>query len=187
MYTLRPSHHREAAVLVAFCERQQHCLLTLRSKRMRQHSGEVAFPGGMREPTDNSIVDTALRETHEEVGVPPECVTVLSQGAPRFTRQGTRVTPIQAEIPFDTPLTACPKELAGVFWLPLEWILEDRRERTDIFTLQGKEYWAPVYRFEEYKIWGFTARLLADVVSQRFGVRLAREHALAPQVAFKGG
>lgn len=185
MYNQGSARQREAAVLVAFCEREQHCLLTLRAQNMRQHGGEVAFPGGMREPSDKDLVATALRETFEEVGVPPALVKIVAQGAPRYTRQGTRVTPIQAEIPLHTPLQACPRELAGIFWLPLEWILEDRRERTDIFTLQGKEYWAPVYRFENFKIWGFTARLLVDVVSQHFGVPLGREHAVAPQVKFK--
>lgn len=186
MYVSETNSNREAAVLVAFCECRQYCLLTLRSEQMRQHGGEVAFPGGMQDGGDETLIATALRETHEEVGVPPSSVKVLQVLPPRFTRQGTRVTPILGEIPFSTPLVACSRELAGVFWLPLEWIIEDRRERTDIFTLQGREYWAPVYRFEAYEIWGFTARLLADVVSREFGVDIRREHHSAPQVHYRG-
>lgn len=181
-----PLHRRrgpqkgEAAVLIALAGEgeQQRVLLTRRSKRMNSHSGEVALPGGMWEPQDACLHETALREAHEEVGLAPNLVTPIAAMSARATRQGTRVTPFIVSVPENVSLVPCQYELESLFWMPLSVLLGDQRERTDIFISQGQEYWAPVYRFEGYKIWGFTARLLVDFLNGFHDAGIHRAHAV---------
>lgn len=94
-------HKGDAAVLLAVKNLHQNpqVLLTRRAKHMNSHSGEVALPGGKWEPKDKNLKFTALREAHEEVGLNPSQVTVIQSMQPRFTRQGTKVTPFVASIP----------------------------------------------------------------------------------------
>ena len=169
-----PPKKGDAAVLVAVKDLHQdpQVLLTRRAKRMHSHSGEVAFPGGKWEPCDKSLKATALREAQEEVGLHPKCVKVIEAMAPRFTRQGTKVTPFVANVSSKVALTPCRYELESLFWLPLSVVLNDERVQTDIFNVQGKEYWAPVFHFKEYKIWGFTGRLLVDYANYFLSDRL---------------
>lgn len=154
----------DAAVLLAIrvLSGEPQVLLTRRSKRMNSHSGEVALPGGKWELEDISLQATALREAKEEVGLNTEVVKNVQPMAARFTRQGTKVTPFVGEVPCALTLEPCEFELESLFWLPLNVVLNDERIQTDIFNVGGKEYWAPVYCFKDYKIWGFTARLLVD-------------------------
>lgn len=171
---------KEAAVLLAMLgdgdDRQ--ILLTLRSIQLKTHSGEVALPGGMREPADDHLQMTALREANEEVGLPACAVHVIAQMQPRYTHQSIRVTPFVGEIVNDVELVPCQRELESLFWVPMPWLLSDPRKRTDVFNFQGQEYWSPVYQFERYKIWGFTARLLVDFMNEFCGVNINRKHAV---------
>ncbi|BCD97249.1 NUDIX hydrolase [Marinagarivorans cellulosilyticus] len=176
----------DAAVLIALAGEgeQQQILLTRRSKRMNSHRGEVALPGGMWEPQDACLQATALREAHEEVGLPPAMVTPVAAMPVRATRQGTRVTPFIAQVPENLPLVPCQYELESLFWLPLAILAADQRQRTDIFIAEGQEYWAPVYRFSGYKIWGFTARLLVDYLNRFHGAHIGRAHS-AEEVIYR--
>ncbi|WP_238376409.1 NUDIX hydrolase [Marinagarivorans algicola] len=164
------TYNGEAAVLLAVREHggEQQILLTRRSKRMNSHSGEVALPGGKWEPSDQNLRATALREAEEEVGLSPQIVTDIKPMAARFTRQGTKVTPFFGRVPPILSLQPCEYELESLFWLPLDIVLNDERVQTDIFTVDRLEYWAPVYRYNGYKIWGFTARLLVDLANRFF-------------------
>lgn len=76
-----PFIERDAAVLVllTMVDEELHVILTTRSNQVRTHPGEVAFPGGIREPSDRSPIETALREAYEEIGLPLEFVTILGK------------------------------------------------------------------------------------------------------------
>lgn len=160
-------YYGEAAVLLAMREYggERQILLTRRSKRMNTHSGEVALPGGKWELGDKNLKATALREAEEEVGLQPQVVSDIQPMAARFTRQGTKVTPFFGRVPSVLSLEPCAYELESLFWLPLSIVLNDERVQTDVFTVNRLEYWAPVYCYDGYKIWGFTARLLVDLVN----------------------
>jgi len=178
----------QAAVLLALSNKpkgKEEILLTLRAEHLSSHSGEVAFPGGKWEPGDPDLRYTALREASEEVGLRPEKVEVFAELSPSYTRAGTRVTPYVARVAADSPLTPNPGELSDLFWLPLDVLRFDQRVRTEIFNFQGREYWAPVYIYAGFTIWGFTARVLVDFMADCYGIKLNREHHSAPEVVFK--
>ncbi|VUD56703.1 putative Nudix hydrolase NudL [Thalassocella blandensis] len=166
----------QAAVLIAVSQicGKDHVLLTKRAEHLSSHSGEVAFPGGMWEPSDANLMETALRESHEEVGLHPARVKVNSELQATHTRRGVRVTPFVAEIDSPEGLVPCPDELESLFWVPMEFLLQDLRVRTDLFQMNGVTYWAPVYHFSGFEIWGFTARLLVDFLNTHHGQEISR-------------
>ncbi|UTA46319.1 CoA pyrophosphatase [Simiduia sp. 21SJ11W-1] len=179
---LPETHPRQAAVLIALTrEADPQVLLTLRSTHLKRHSGEVSFPGGWWEPGDETLADTALREAHEEVGLAPENVEVLGTWRSRYARGGIRVQPVVGVISPDLPLTASPDELDAVFKVPVSFFLQDPRLRTDVFTRDGVEQWAPAYQFGEFEIWGFTAGMLVDLLNKTLDARIGRLHPSAPE------
>ncbi|MCV6603718.1 MAG: CoA pyrophosphatase, partial [Porticoccaceae bacterium] len=112
---------REAAVLLALTEEEHpHVVLTRRAGHLNDHAGEVALPGGMWEPEDNSLLHTALRESHEEIGLPPDDVDLFATMPPRDTRLGVRVTPYVGRIAADVELTPELAELDAIFRVPLD-------------------------------------------------------------------
>ena len=175
----------EAAVLIALRGRgaEQELLLIERAKHLRKHAGEIALPGGYREPSDRSLQDTAVREAFEEVRLPPSSLSLVGQMAGRHTRQGVRVTPYVADVVQAVELAASPQEIASFFWLPLGFLRADPRVQTDIFCVKNTEYWAPRYLYQRHTLWGFTARLLLDFLNEFQAFNFERQHS-APEVMF---
>ena len=100
-------NQRQAAVLVPIVRRPvPGLLLTQRSTRMRKHAGQVAFPGGARDPEDSSLIAAALREAQEEVAIPPETVEVIGVLPTVDSVTGFQVTPVVGIIPPDLPYHA---------------------------------------------------------------------------------
>ncbi len=177
----------QAAVLIAIAREQdgrESVLLTERAKHLSIHSGEVAFPGGKREVDDGSLLDTALRESHEEVGLEPSRVDIIDELPVSYTRHGISVTPYVGRVDSNKGLVANDGELQSMFWVPVEFLLRDTRERTDIFTLDGREYWAPVYDWMGYTIWGFTARVMVDFLNKVYDQNIQRASE-APEIAYE--
>ena len=151
-----------AAVLVPLINRPQglQLLLTQRSADLSDHPGQISFPGGRLDPADASHAAAALRETAEEIGLAPAKVEVLGQLAPYETVTGYRVLPIVGWVdpPFD--LAPDPLEVADVFEVPLEFIL-DRSHHQRHYRMLGtvrRDYWAIPW-LSRY-IWGATAAML---------------------------
>jgi 8-oxo-dGTP pyrophosphatase MutT (NUDIX family) len=151
-----------AAVLVPLVNRPEglQVLLTQRSADLPDHPGQISFPGGRVEPGDETIAAAALRETAEEVGLPPERVSVLGRLAEYETVTGYRVTPVVGwvEPPFD--VTPDPVEVADVFEVPLAFLMNPANQQRQFRMLGAlrRDYWAIPYgdRF----IWGATAAML---------------------------
>ena len=141
-------------------------ILTKRSEALSSHKGEVALPGGRIDLTDADIIHTALRESHEEVGLHPRDVEVLGQLDPMVTRFGMKVTPVVGLVPENIILTANPVELDAVFKVPLEFLLRDQRLRTDIGTIGGHKVQVPCWRYHNYEIWGVTAVILVMLMNK---------------------
>lgn len=175
---------QKAAVLIALTSGSlgAEVVLTQRSPHLNSHAGEVSFPGGKWEPGDSNLTATALRESHEEVGLPPEHVQVMGCMKTHYTRRQMSVLPVVGVFDPDQPLVANPDELTSIFRVPLAFFMEDKRTRTDVFVGDEGEFWAPVWHFEGYKIWGFTARVLANFMNVAFDADLSRNNAAPERV-----
>jgi 8-oxo-dGTP pyrophosphatase MutT (NUDIX family) len=174
---------REAAVLVALTnETTPNVILGRRAMHLPLHPGEVAFPGGKREPEDATPWVTALREANEEVGLHSELAEPLGELSPLITRTGFEVHPCVARVPRGLDLVVDPAEFDSVFTQPLE-IFADR----DLFRLEpmsdgSRTRMVPHYQVGDDNIWGVTAAVLAQLANLAFdaGLDLKRNWTVAP-------
>lgn len=155
----------EAAVLMLLTGHSMEdgeILLTHRSPSMRSHSGQIAFPGGRRDPEDTSLVDTALREAWEETDLQRHSVTPLEQWKQLHIRAtGNPVSPILAHWSQPGELyPASPAETDDVFFVPIKELIDPRNR-----LLVGFKQWqGPAFYANGYVIWGFTAGVLAALL-----------------------
>jgi 8-oxo-dGTP pyrophosphatase MutT (NUDIX family) len=151
-------------VLVPIIERETLTVLfTRRTAQLRRHSGQVSFPGGRAEPEDASPEFTALRETHEEIGLPPERVEVLARMPEYLTRTGYRVTPVIGLIVPPLELVPDSREVDEVFEVPLDFLLEPANARRRTRDIAGRSVGYYVFEYEGREIWGATAGMLVNL------------------------
>lgn len=154
-----------AAVILLLSRGDEPALLyTKRALHLRSHPGEVCFPGGMREPDDGSLVATALREMEEEIGLPVNQVQLLGRMPEFHTRTGTTVVPFVASVDGSYPLIPSLDELDSFFWVPLALFNQGIKVKEDVFEREGLSYRIPVYHYQGYEIWGFTAAVTAKLL-----------------------
>lgn len=144
-------------------------IFTLRSQKLATHRGQVAFPGGKRDRTDASLIDTALREAHEEIGLPPNQVDMIAPLGQVASGYGILVTPYVGVVPQETQLTANLDEIESIFKVPVGFFLEDRRVRTDALPFENDTVYVPCYQWERYQIWGMSALVLVDFLNAVYG------------------
>ena len=152
-------------VLITDHPSRPELIYTLRAKHLREHPGEVAFPGGKWEPQDPNLLATALRETHEEVALSPSQLRVLGAIKPRSTLAGTQVTPFVGLVSHSVAMVADPNELESVFRVLLSWFRAENCLRVDEFSLAGLTHRIPAYGYKEYEIWGFTAAVTQEILA----------------------
>ncbi len=192
--TLSPCENRlqaqarwpQAAVLLAMTDDpiNPEIILTQRAQHLSTHSGEVSFPGGKLDEEDSSLRETALRESWEEIGLDPMSVEVLGQLPSVLTRWKIEVTTIVGIVPANAPLTANLGEIDSIFKVPVKYFLADQRVRTDRFQRGHVDFWAPVYHYEGYEIWGFTAGILVNFVNQIYDAGIEADSSDAPVKIF---
>jgi 8-oxo-dGTP pyrophosphatase MutT (NUDIX family) len=164
----------EAAVLVPITRSEDpELVLTLRASGLSTHGGEVAFPGGRRDPEDRDLIHTALREAEEEVGLPPGLVEVVGPLSPLVSRHGIRVTPYVGLVPDYVEYKANDAEIAAVFSVPLEFFRSDPREVTHRIDYLGQSWYVPSYTYGEYRIWGLTAIMVVELVNLLYDADIA--------------
>ncbi|MCP1318844.1 CoA pyrophosphatase [Halomonas sp. 707B3] len=163
----------EAAVLMPIVERPAPTLLfTRRASHLNTHRGQVAFPGGKREPGDADLYATALREAEEEIALAPGLVQPLGRLSDVISLHGIRVTPWVGIIPPDLPLVADPAELDAIFEVPLSHFLDDQRTHTDVITVDGVAHYVPSYQVDGHIIWGLSAMMLVELLAEGFGMNI---------------
>lgn len=164
---------RNAAVLLALTtEADPGVIFVKRAEHVSSHSGQVAFPGGMWEPPDSSLLMTALRESEEEIALPPQQVEMLASLPPRHTRFDVRVTPYIGLVPPGLDLVPEPAELETLFQVPLSYLANPANLTTTRFSLFDGDYEVSCYLFQQYCIWGFTLGIAAEFLELVLDVRL---------------
>lgn len=162
-----------AAVLVGLVPRSggTQVLLTRRTDGLRHHGGQVSFPGGRIESTDRDAVAAAIRETVEEIGVPPAQIAPLGFLDPLATITGFRVLPVVAMLSPDYIALPDPAEVADVFEVPLAYLLDPANLAVHTFELRGRprEVWE--FRYPAQRIWGATASILLNLRERLRGAR----------------
>ena len=138
-------------------------LFTQRTTHLRAHSGQVSFPGGRAEPEDPTPEFTALRETHEEIGLAPERVELLARMPEYLTRTGFRVTPVVGLVVPPFELVPDSREVESVFEVPLAFLLDPANHKRETRELAGKAVGFWVMQYGERRIWGATAGMLMNL------------------------
>lgn len=164
----------EAAILVPVTDQEgdPHIIFTQRAAHLSKHRGQVAFPGGKRDAEDRDLLATALRETHEEIGLRPEAVRVLGGLSQVVSRYGILVTPYVGLVGADLELTPNFNELDSIFQVPVSFFLDDRRHRTDTLSFLDFTLHVPCYLWQGYEIWGLSAIVLVDFLNTAFDVHI---------------
>lgn len=157
-----PATFSPAAVLIPVLDRPQglSLLLTERAQAMRTHAGQIAFPGGRIEPGDADAAAAALREAEEEVGLAREFVDVLGYLDDQVVVSGFRVTPVVGLVRPGFALRLDPTEVARVFEVPLDYVIDPKNHRPRRVLLGGQELHLKDLAYEGDTIWGATGGML---------------------------
>jgi len=151
-----------AGVLVPLFIRngELHIIFTLRTDQVEYHKGEVSFPGGTMDDVDSTVIETALREAKEEIGLTQSAVEILGVADDFRTPNGFCITPV---VGF---LTAIPSfvlnkiEVSEVFDVPLSFFLDSHNERVEQRKSYGRTITVYFYNYNKYEIWGATAAIV---------------------------
>lgn len=156
---------RPAAVLLGLVEHDHglNMLFTRRTDHLENHPGQISFPGGHIEDSDADAVAAAVRETHEEVGLPPEQIEVLGRLDTYVTRTGFSITPVIARVAGPITFTPDPHEVAEVFEVPLAFLMDPTNHRRHSREYQGAQRHFYAVSYGDYYIWGATAGMLMDL------------------------
>lgn len=156
---------KPAGVLIPVIERRADLsvLLTQRSAELKHHAGQISFPGGRMEEHDADIQATALRETHEEVGIEPGNVAVIGYLPPMPTVTGYAVTPVVGVVADPDAYEVDRNEVEFAFEVPLGFLFDRRNARASERTYRGRRIPIIEFRFEGHRIWGATAHMLLSL------------------------
>ncbi len=156
---------RDAAVLIGFVERPEglQVILTKRAEHLRHHPGQISFPGGKFEPEDIQLVNTALRETKEEVGIDTSCIRVFGQLPKLPTISRFNVTPFLAFISPDYTTRIDPNEVEYVFEVPANHILNPNKLYSTKFEIKQTSHRVFAIPYRQHFIWGMTAQIIESM------------------------
>lgn len=161
---------RKAAVLIPITrskpDHESHIVLTVRSENLRSHAGQISLPGGTRDEEDSDDIATALRESDEEIGLPPSQVEVIGQLGDMALPSGFFITPIVGLIEPGLNFTAAPAEVADIFQAPLSLILDLNAYQSSYVNYNNSKREILELHYEDYRIWGATAAMLYHLANK---------------------
>ncbi|ODT00828.1 MAG: coenzyme A pyrophosphatase [Erythrobacter sp. SCN 62-14] len=160
----RDGRRTPAAVLIAVTDVADNpqVILTQRPNTMRDHPGQVAFPGGKIDAGEDAIT-AALREAEEELALPRQAVQVIGVSDDYVTGTGFVVTPVVGVVPPGLPLVPHPSEVAAVFTAPLGLLLDSSQWQTNEVFWRGANRRYLEMDYQGFRIWGVTAAILANL------------------------
>lgn len=164
---------RHAAVLVPlfYPKEEYHLLFTRRTESLSTHSGQVAFPGGLRDARDESLLHTALREAEEEIGLRQDDVQVLGPLDDIRTRSTNYiVTPFVGLVSYPYPYQPDPTEVAEIFSTPLSFLEDPQNLNHEVWVHNSEEISIVTYRYRGYRIWGATQRITQNLLEILEGI-----------------
>ena len=162
--------HADAAVLMAIRDLPEpRMIFTLRREDLAHHAGQVSFPGGRTDRGDSGAIETALRESREEIALDPNTVEPLGFIDRLETISGFCVTPVVARLASDAVLVPQPDEVTKIFEVPLAFLLDPANLRQFEFRTRGESRKVYEYVDVEPRIWGATAAMLVNLM-QRMGL-----------------
>lgn len=155
-----------AAVLVPFFQKGEAChlLFTKRSDQVKHHKGQISFPGGVFDREDESLAQTALRESFEEVGLRPSDVHLIGSLDDIITTTKFIVTPFVGLFPYPYPFRVSEVEIAELIEVPLSCLLKRDALGQTVVREQDHERIVDAYRYGRHTIWGATARILKQLL-----------------------
>ena len=160
--------HRPAAVLVPFSGTDgEPCLvLTRRSQLVRNHKGEIAFPGGIPEATDGSPLRTAVRETVEELGVRESDLTIWGELDSVETSTGYTLSVFTGRLENFDGTRFSRREIDEVLAVPVATLFAPESARDESRLIEGRLSSRPTYSYNGHVIWGATARIIAQLAAE---------------------
>jgi 8-oxo-dGTP pyrophosphatase MutT (NUDIX family) len=167
---------KRAGVLLPLLTREGELsvLFTQRTEQVAHHKGQVSFPGGTMDENDASVLETALRETEEEIGLQRNVVEVLGVLDDFCTPSGFCITPVVGFLPRIPTFILNRTEVSSVFDIPVYFFLNPRNERAEKQRRAGLIADVYFYHYDKYEIWGATANILRTFL-----------HALAADIKHK--
>ncbi len=153
-----------AAVLVLLYPKNgEYCmLLNKRTEQVEHHKGEISFPGGAKDPDDRDFLDTALRETYEEMGIKREDVTILGELDDVATRSRFGVRVFVGTIPYPYPFKPSGIEIAEVLEVPVRELLDPSNLREEVRSMNGSVSASYSYAYEQHLVYGATAQIVTQ-------------------------
>ena len=161
-----PENPVPAAVLVPLIDRADGLtvLLTERASQLARHSGQISFPGGRVDPTDQDVTSTALREAQEEIGLDPARVRVIGYLPDHLVISGFRVTPVLSLVTPPIVLEPNPAEVAGIFEVPVSHVFDSNNHKARLRRVGDEEMLLYDIPWQGQNIWGATAGMLLTFV-----------------------
>ncbi len=145
-----------------------HLLFTKRTDLVKHHKGQISFPGGRRDPEDVSMLDCALRETNEEIGVPPEQVTILGRLDEQPVITNYRIAPFVGRIPYPYDFELSASEIDRLIIVAVEDFFNPDVYRLEIRNFMNQAFPIHFYDVAGETIWGATGRILTNLLMVGF-------------------
>ena len=156
-----PSLTPAGVMVLLYPKNGEYCvILNKRSHWVEHHKGEISFPGGRRDEGDATLLDTALRETHEEMGVRPEDVDLLGEIDDFTTNSRFLITPYVGAIPYPYDFMPSKREVAEVLEVPISTLTDPDNIRDEVRIVDDRSVHSASYVYQGHLVFGATARVI---------------------------